>query len=152
MDEFQIITAVVAILGLFLSIYALWRQKRDKKPSVKVTTSYSVVGSPGIGITSPQLFSTTAMNTGQVVVHLSHCGILIPNGRKLQFVGADEYTEKSLPVTLYPGKSITISRALDGIINDLQREGYSGTVSGYCYFMDEIDNTYKGKKIKFQIP
>lgn len=136
---------------LVLSIYSIYTQKKDKEPSIKITTSYSHITTPGIGITSPQLFTTTAMNTGHIPVNLSGCGLYLPNGHILQFVGPDEYTLKSLPTTLAPGRSISISRSLENVIRDLQEEGFSGTVTVHSFFRDEIENTWKSKKIKFKV-
>jgi hypothetical protein len=148
---FQVITVFIAVLGLGLSIYSIYTQRNDKQPSIKITTSSSIIATPGFGITSPQFFTTTAMNTGHTPVHLSGCGLRLPNGKTLQFVGPDEYTSKSLPITLSPGQSIPISRVLENVIGDLQREGYSGTISVHSYFRDEINNTWESKKVKFKV-
>ena len=149
---FQIITAIVAVLGFFLSIFSLYIQQNDRKPSIKVTTSYSFVTSQGLGIISPDLFSTNALNVGHVPVHLSGCGILLPDKKLFQFVGPDQYTEKSLPKTLLPGESITISRSLPSIMIDLKNKGNSGDIRVYSYFRDQIDNTYDGKKYTIKLP
>jgi hypothetical protein len=147
----QIVIAIIAIFGFCLSIYNLYIQRKDKNPLIKVTTQSSFTKIPGIGVTSPHLFTTTAMNIGHVPVHLSSCGIHLPNGKLLQFVGPDEYTFKSLPQTLQPGSSYDISRELEGIINDLKKEGYSGTITVQSYFRDEINNTYTSNDINFKI-
>jgi len=147
----QIVIAIIAILGFCLSIYNLYIQRKDKIPLIKVTNQSSFIKTQGFGVTSPHLFTTTAMYIGHIPVHLSSCGIRLPNGKILQFVGPDGYTFKSLPQTLQPGTSYAISRELEGIINDCKKEGYSGTITVRSYFRDEINNTFTSEDIKFKI-
>jgi hypothetical protein len=147
----QIIIAIVAIFGLCLSLYNLYIQRKEKNPSIRVTISSSFISTPGIGITSPPLFSTIASNTGLIPVHLSSCGIRLPNNKVLQFIGPDEHTLISLPKTLLPGQSIKISREFKKIAQDFRTEGYSGIIKLNSYYQDEIDNTYNSKKFKFNI-
>jgi len=147
----QIIVAAIAFLGLCLSICNLILRYIDQKPQIKVTNTTLIIGQPGIGIISPLHITITAKNIGIIPVHLSSCGIILPNKKILQFIGPDKYTLKSLPTTLLPGQSIDISREFISLAKDLREEGYSRTIKIKAYFRDQIDNIFKSKSFKFEI-
>lgn len=157
-DIIQIIIAGIALYGATISTYTLY----SRRPRVKVKTTTSFIGEPGVGIVSPLLLTITAMNRGEKPVMLGYVGLNLPHKSlfqalakkqdqmKLQFPHPDEVGRK-LPHSLIPGSSFDYSLPFINIANSLKKSGYSGVINVTAYFSDQIGNTFKTKKFSFDI-
>jgi hypothetical protein len=147
----QVIITIAAVIAVVLSFYNLYVYYRDKKPRIRVKYSSSILGTPGLGVASPLLFTITAMNIGLQPVNLSSCGILLPDNTKLQFVSEDEHTFKTLPKQLLAGESVDISREYAYLARQLKNAGFSGKITVKGFFQDQVGDRYEGKKNQFNI-
>jgi hypothetical protein len=92
------------------------------------------------------------MNTGKITVHLSSCGIRLPNKRILQLIGMDDpYPSASLPTVLPPGKNLVIYREFKNMAQNINTEGFTGIIKITSFYRDQIDNIFTSKKFKFNV-
>lgn len=157
-DIIQIIIAGIALYGAVISTYTLY----SRRPKVRVQTSTSFIGEPGVGITSPLFLTMTAMNHGEKTVTLGYVGLNLPykslyhalfrrrEKLKLQFAHPDELGCR-LPYTLIPGSSFDYSQSFHNIAVSLLKSGYSGIIRVNAYYKDQVGNTYRTKKFSFDI-
>jgi len=143
-----IIMAIVALYGAALSTYNAIQQRKEKKPSIKVSQGIGMI-TDAMGGLSDAMIVLTAANTGHIPVTLASAGLFLPNSQQMIFPPLA--LNVRFPYELVPGKSCRIYREATSIVKSIKEQQYNGKIDVVVFFQDEVGNTYKSKKTKLDL-
>lgn len=142
-----ILTALVAVVGLILSIYNFYVDRRDKMPRLdaKISNGFLTSG-PEIG---DLMLLLEIANPGEKVVKITAVEIKLKK-HKLVFIRGIRGTER-IPFELPPGNSATFWTPLKEVAFRLKEEGHRGRESIRACFRTAIGNEFISKKFAVDI-
>jgi hypothetical protein len=142
----QIITAIVAAVGLILSSYSLYLRRKDKQPNIRVAlkTGWLTFPSP---LSEPMLIAEIG-NAGEKKITVT--SLSFPFKKSIGIIMQPEGTER-MPFELVPGKGATFWTPMRDCAIEFKREGFGGKISLKACFSDAVGNKYCSKGLKFDI-
>jgi hypothetical protein len=152
LDPATLIALIIAIYGAIFSTITYVRQERakkeEKKPRIRVKIGFGVA----IIWTKPQKAITLeAQNWGSTkVTFRSIPQLLLPDETKLVGI-MGVWIGDTVPRTLEPGDSLTMSILISKLVEALKKEGYSEKITMIGEFTDALDNEYKSNPLDFDI-
>jgi hypothetical protein len=148
-DWFEAVTAIVAVLGLLLSIYNFYAERKDKKRQVEVRLVVGILGRE-TGTPTPPSLIIGVTNTGFRTVHITLAGIILPNKERVSLVVGPD-AAMSYPQELTEGESRTFLMPLREVSELLRKHGLSGKVKlrGFC--TDTLQKEYTSKLLRFNM-
>ena len=140
-DLATFVTAIVALMGLILSVYNFYVDRRDKSPRLVAKFSNGFLTS------GPEVSELMALlevaNPGEKAVKISSVEILWRR-RKLVFISGIDGTSK-LPFDLQAGDKATFWIPLKKVAQALKKEGCSGKQTVKACFRTAVDKEFVSK-------
>ena len=143
-----IVAAMVAVVGILISIYTLWATRKEKKRQVKVELSIGILTYDGPH-TSPAMLLISASNPGHRAVILNSTGLILPNKTKVLFPKSQSHV--TYPYELKEGNNCTTWTDLKEFAKLLREEGFSGKVNLVGFYKDGVGDTHKSKPIELDV-
>jgi len=144
-DLKDLLAIVIAATSLFVSVFTLWLQRRDKKEKLRIKASLGfTVGYGGAG---EPLVIIEASNVGERPVTISSFGLLLPNKQVLIYPFARQHVQ--LPYELRPGKSCSMHIPAKEVAKAVKEQGYSRQVKLKPQYSAQSGAKFTGKYIKF---
>lgn len=141
------VTAVVAVIGLLLSIYNFYADRKDKTPRLAAKISNGFLAA-GPETSEPMLFLEVA-NPGEKAVKVSAVELKW-RSRKLIFFHGIAGTV-GIPFELHPGHSATFWAPLKEVAVALKGEGVTGHESVRACFRTSLGSEFLSKKFKINV-
>jgi hypothetical protein len=141
-----------AVLSTILALFGAIRwflERREKQPRIQVTTKLGFSTVPGMPGISDYLMFFEAANVGERPVTLNIPCLLLPDGRYLWLLRAERH--EAFPHELLPGRSCMLWEELKGLARSLSEQGFSGEIKVVCIFKDAVGNSYKSKRMSFDV-
>lgn len=139
----EIITISIAAYGAILSTFTLIQQRKDKKRIIDVVPSWGFLAYDH-SLSEEAYIFIEVVNSGFVSVIVNTPYIKLPNRKTIVFPNATG--DVTFPNELMPGHSCKIWTNANGIMNQLRKEGFNGTVSIKCGVKDATGKETIGKK------
>jgi len=141
----DVVTAVVAVLALFLSCLSLYLQRRDKKPHLRLEPSvvhqdFSVIYN-GTSHERPGL-AIHILNAGERQVHIKAIYLAVGKNTKIEVVCHHPSREAS---TIEPHRSHECVMAGGELAERLERMGFEGRIRSRIEVRDELGRRYKSQ-------
>ena len=148
LDELTtIVTALVAVIGLCLSIYNFYVDRRDKTPRLAVKLSGGMLARGPT--TSPYMTLLEAANTGEKMVKITAVEILWRKQRL--FFPRGITGTRTIPLELQPGDNVMFWSPPDELASDLRRNGGIGEEPIRACFRTAIGREFVSKQISLSI-
>jgi hypothetical protein len=146
-DIATLITAIVALVGLILSVYNFYVDRKDKSPRLVAKISNGF-------LTSGQEFSDVMVfleiaNHGEKAVKISAVEIVWKK-RKLVFVAGIDGTNK-IPFDLQSGDKATFWTSIKEVSRALKEQGCRGKESIKACFRTAVDSEFTSKAFIFNV-
>ena len=132
----QVVIAIVAVLGLGLSIYNFIVNVREKRPKLVVTPGFA----PAIASHERAMHTITITNYGKVNVFVSQMYIEIGESRTF-FPRLEGY--RPLQSRLEPGEGLTLFQDVDPLHTVLRNRGFVGPQTFPLIVEDALGNRYR---------
>ncbi len=132
----QIVIAIVAVLGLGLSIYNFIVNVREKRPKLVVTPGFA----PVTATHERAMYTFTITNYGKVNVFVSQMYLEVGEGRTF-FPRLEGH--RPLQSRLEPGEGLTLFQDVDPLHTVLRNQGFVGPQTFPLIVEDALGNRYR---------
>ncbi len=142
-----ILTAVVAVVGLALSIYNFYVDRKDKTPRLiaKIANGFMTNG-PKI---SDLMILLEVANPSERIIKVAAVEIKIKKNKLVFFRGIDGTI--AIPFELHPGDSASFWIPMKEVISTLQQKGVTGKQSLKACFRTAIGDEFLSKKLSIDV-
>lgn len=142
---FNIVTALIAAYGAYLSTFNYLAQRRRDRRALKVEVDD--LGDKGL---FPPIFHVSAVNIGYRSVHLEDVAIFLKGGVEIVWTGLFT-THDGLPCELKEGKKFTANIMVNSLSDLLAEKGCKGRVKLRGQFVDAAGNVYRSQWHRYRM-
>lgn len=142
----EVVTAVVAVIGLVLSVYNTVQARRDKRPKLKVRAYFGFVGL-GPAVSDYKIFFDVGNGWNQTITLISIC-IPFPDKRSMAFPSLEG--TQHMPVALSPGSSTLFWHSSDNLEGQMVKEGIGPHEKFRVMARDALGNEYLSNSVSFK--
>jgi hypothetical protein len=142
----EIMTAVVAVVGLGLSIYNTVQARRDKRPKLRVHVSFGFLVF-GAELGNQRVLIDVGNGWNQTITLAGIC-IPLPDNRSLVFPHLEG--ERQMPIALAPGISTRFWYNSDALEAETIKAGIGRHEKFRVMAYDALDNKYLSNSISFK--
>ena len=142
----ELVTPVVAALGLGLSVFNTIQARRDKRPKLRVRLSFGLIGY-GPELSDQQVLIEVA-NAWDQPITLSSISIPLPDKCTMAFIELEG--EKRMPVLLAPGTSTQFWRNSARLEAETIKAGIGQHSNFRVMARDALGNKYLSNRLSFK--